>query len=105
MRKRNRKILAAGAALLMVSGYFPLTGQAANAIEEKPLAGITLSLDRYCESVLENARKEEQKAQEESGGGDSGEGKTTVTSNVPDKEQKEKEERIKLNLKYQGTCW
>ena len=100
MRKRNRKILAAGAALLMVSGYFPLTGQAANAIEEKPLAGITLSLDRYCESVLENARKEEQKAQEESGGGDSGEGKTTVTSNVPDKEQKEKEERIKLNLKY-----
>lgn len=100
MRGRNRKILAAGAAMLMVSACFPMPGQAAHAIEEKPLAGITLSLDRYCESVLENAREEERKAQEDSGNNDSVDGKTTVTSNISDEEQKEKEERIKLNLKY-----
>ncbi len=96
MRITNRKILAAGAVFVMASGCFSVPGQAAHAIEEKPLAGITLSLDRYCESVLQNAREEELKAQNQ----DSEDDKTTVTSNTSDKEQKEKEERIKLNLKY-----
>lgn len=103
MRKQNTKILATGVAILMAAGCLPVIGQATSAIEEKPLAGITLSLDRYCETVMENALEEEEKAQEEienqkTASGAAGE--TTITSNSSDKEQKEKEERIKLNLKY-----
>lgn len=103
MRKKSVNILAAGAALLVTAGCFPIIGQATSAIEEKPLAGITLSLDRYCETVLENARQEEERAEMETAGQDTSSGaagKTTVTSNSSEKEQKEKEERIKLNLKY-----
>lgn len=97
MRKKSVRMLTAGITLLAVAVGLPLYGQAANAIEEKPLAGITLSLDRYCESVLQSIKEEEeaQKVTVKKGG-------TTVSSNNAESEaeKKEKEERIKLNLKY-----
>lgn len=82
----------------------PLSGQATTAIEEKPLAGITLSLDRYCENVMQNAQEDAERAKQEeesaktvaSGAAE----ETSVSSNTSQKEEKEKEERIKLNLKY-----
>ena len=58
MRKNKLVILAAGTALLATCACFPFTGQAAASVEEKPLAGITLSIDRYCESVLENLKED-----------------------------------------------
>ena len=98
MRKTYAKILAAGVTFLAATFCLPLSGQATTAIEEKPLAGITLSLDRYCETVLANVQAEEERIKQEQAAA-SGTGETTVTSVSPE-EQKKKEERIKLNLKY-----
>lgn len=97
MRKTYAKILAAGVTFLAAAFCLPLSGQATAAIEEKPLAGITLSLDRYCETVLANVAAEEEKIRQEQAS-DSDE--TTVTSNDSEEQKKKKEERIKLNLKY-----
>ena len=81
---------------------FPFTGQAAASVEEKPLAGITLSIDRYCESVLENLKEDAEQAKKEASR-DEASDDTVILSNVSEKEKqekKEREERIKLNLKY-----
>ena len=64
MRKSYVKILAGGAVAFAAVVGVPLSVQAINAIEEKPLAGITLSLDRYCENVLENVKEEEARIKE-----------------------------------------
>lgn len=102
MRKNKLVILAAGTALLATYACFPFTGQAAASIEEKPLAGITLSIDRYCESVLENLKEDAEQAKKEASR-DEASDDTAILSNVSEKEKqekKEREERIKLNLKY-----
>jgi len=100
MRKSYAKILVGGAAIFAAVAGMPLSGQAINAMEEKPLAGITLSLDRYCENVLENVKEEEEKIKEEKAKQEKkGSAGTTITSNTS-AEEKEKEKRIKLNLKY-----
>lgn len=102
MRKNKLVILAAGTALLAAYACFPFTGQAAASIEEKPLAGITLSIDRYCESVLENLKEDAEQAKKEASR-DEASDDTAILSNVSEKEKqekKEREERIKLNLKY-----
>lgn len=102
MRKNKLVILAAGTALLAAYACFPFTGQAAASIEEKPLAGITLSIDRYCESVLENLKEDAEQAKKEASR-DEASDDTVILSNVSEKEKqekKEREERIKLNLKY-----
>lgn len=82
----------------------PLSGQATTAVEEKPLAGITLSLDHYCETVMKNAQEDAEQAKREAQESETSvsgaAGETTVSSNTSQKEDKEKEERIKLNLKY-----
>lgn len=81
-------LVVAGASLLL-----PLaTGQAVVSVNERPLAGLTLSLEHYCDNVMEsqaeNARlaKEEKNAQESEG-------------DFAEKTEEEKE-KIKLNLKY-----
>lgn len=94
MRKTYAKMLVAGVTFLAAIVCLPLSGRATNAIEEKPLAGITLSLDRYCETVLAGVKEEEEQLKQEKEADE-----TTVTSNSTE-EQKKKEERIKLNLKY-----
>ncbi len=102
MRKNKLVILAAGTALLATCACFPFTGQAAASVEEKPLAGITLSIDRYCESVLENLKEDAEQAKKEASR-DEASDDTVILSNVSEKEKqekKEREERIKLNLKY-----
>ncbi len=102
MRKNKLVILAAGTALLAAFICFPFSGQAAASIEEKPLAGITLSIDRYCESVLENLKEDAEQAKKEAGGEEASDD-VAILSNISEKEKqekKEREERIKLNLKY-----
>ena len=102
MRKNKLVILAAGTALLATCACFPFTGQAAASVEEKPLAGITLSIDRYCESVLENLKEDAEQAKKEASR-DEASDDTVILSNVSEKEKqekKEREERIELNLKY-----
>ncbi len=102
MRKNKLVILVAGTALLATCACFPFTGQAAASVEEKPLAGITLSIDRYCESVLENLKEDAEQAKKEASR-DEASDDTVILSNVSEKEKqekKEREERIKLNLKY-----
>ena len=102
MRKNKLVILAAGTALLATCACFPFTGQAAASVEEKPLAGITLSIERYCESVLENMKEDAEQAKKEASR-DEASDDTVILSNVSEKEKqekKEREERIELNLKY-----
>lgn len=97
MRKNIAKVLTAGAALAAVCAWLPSSGEAVSAIQEKPLAGITVSFDRYCENVMEDAAEDERKAQEASG-------QTTVSSEegaeTSFKTEKSDEKRIRLNLKY-----
>jgi len=102
MKRNKAKVLAAGLAFVAACASLPLSGQAAISAEEKPLAGITISLDHYCDYAIENARETAEiakKEQEEAEKGESvqeGEG----SSKASQKEKKEREKRIKLNLKY-----
>jgi len=106
MKKNSAKILAtAGAAFMAACVSMPLSGQAAASIEEKPLAGLTLSIDRYCATVLENLKEDAEQARKEAGSqkDTSDNNEPVVLSNISEEEKKEKEEkekRIKLNLKY-----
>ena len=106
MTKNSAKILAAaGAAFMAACVSIPYSSQAANSIEEKPLAGLTLSIDRYCATVLENLKEDAEQARKEAGSqkDTSDNNALVVLSNVSEeekKEQEEKEKRIKLNLKY-----
>lgn len=103
MRKNSAKLLAAGTVFMAACVCLPLSGQAAVSIEEKPLAGITLSIDRYCEAVLENLKEDAEQAEKEAGAEEDSSDDTEVLSNISEeekKEQEEKEKRIKLNLKY-----
>lgn len=97
MRKNIAKVLTAGAALAAVCAWLPSSGEAVSAIQEKPLAGITVSFDRYCENVMEDAAEDERKAQEASGQTAVSSEKGTETSS---KTEKSDEKRIRLNLKY-----
>ena len=103
MRKNSAKLLAVGTVFMAACVCLPLSGQAAVSIEEKPLAGITLSIDRYCEAVLENLKEDAEQAEKEAGTEKDSSDDTEVLSNISEeekKEQEEKEKRIKLNLKY-----
>ena len=103
MRKNSAKLLAVGTVFMAACVCLPLSGQAAVSIEEKPLAGITLSIDRYCEAVLENLKEDAEQAEKEAGAEEDSSDDTEVLSNISEeekKEQEEKEKRIKLNLKY-----
>lgn len=100
MRKSNKKVLTAGVAAIIASVCVPLSGQATNAIlEEKPLAGITVSLDHYCETVMETAQEDAKQAQQEEE-----QSKVVAAGSMTDTtqsaEDEAKESKIKLNIKY-----
>lgn len=121
MRKKKFVILlATGAVAIGSLLVMPSTGQAVTMLEEKPLAGITLYMDQFCNNVIANAledanaAKKAEEAQETEDTASEGEAQTKLSQNTasdtePEKkeasakeieEQKKKEERIKLNLKY-----
>lgn len=105
MGKNILKFLAVGAAAVSFA-VIPVTGSSITITGEKPLAGLTLSLDKYCDAVIADKVKEEEKAgniekeqpvKEESR-------KTTIKANSSSKKadsaQKEEESHLKLNLVY-----
>ena len=112
MRKNIVKFFAAGAAAISCA-VIPATGTGTVVTEEKHLAGITLALEKYCDTVIADIANEEKKdreAEEEpdstdtsdktgNGAADTGSKKTTVKANSsPNKT--ETEEEFKLNLVY-----
>ncbi|MCD7826876.1 MAG: NlpC/P60 family protein [Clostridiaceae bacterium] len=98
MRKKSIQVMTIGLAALAACMFVPLSGEATNStlLEEKPLAGITLSLDHYCETVIQLAQEEETEAQKE----EEAQAEEAEEKEAASKEQKEKEKKIKLNLKY-----
>jgi len=95
------KAAALGLAVVTTVSAVPAPGRAVKNIEEKPLAGITLSLEQFCENVMENQAQEQaaaQKAEEQQTtvaqvqGGGTGQGAAAAQA------QKKTEEKIKLNL-------
>lgn len=112
MRKNIVKFFAAGAAAISCA-VIPATGTGTVVTEEKHLAGITLALEKYCDTVIADIANEEKKdreAEEEpdstdtsdktgNGAADTGSKKTTVKANSsPNKTETEGE--FKLNLVY-----
>lgn len=112
MRKNIVKFFAAGAVAISCA-VIPATGTGTVVTEEKHLAGITLALEKYCDTVIADIANEEKKdreAEEEPGSTDTqdktgngaantGSKKTTVKANSsPNKT--ETEEEFKLNLVY-----
>lgn len=112
MRKNIVKFFAAGAAAISCA-VIPATGTGTVVTEEKHLAGITLALEKYCDTVIADIANEEKKdreAEEEpdstdipdktgNGAANTGSKKTTVKANSsPNKT--ETEEEFKLNLVY-----
>ena len=53
MRKNIIRFFAAGAAATLCAAI-SVTGKGATLTAEKPLAGITLSLEKYCDAVIED---------------------------------------------------
>lgn len=112
MRKNIVKFFAAGAASISCA-VIPATGTGTVITEEKHLAGITLSLEKYCDAVIADIANEERKDREAEEGPDStdtldktgnvaantGSKKTTVKANSSSNKT-ETEEEFKLNLVY-----
>ena len=103
MRKNIFKVMAVWA-IIMSFTAIPATGKAITLVEEKPLAGITISLDKYCDTVIEDFEKEEEEARvaEEQDKAETDDDKTSKTAPVQKKTEKNKteEEHLKLNLVY-----
>lgn len=113
MRKKYNKIMAAGTLVVLAGVMVSIPGQATGITEEKPLAGITLSLDHYCETVIADANQDAQEAAQETqvatgamtdttdGTGNVASTETTITDVTPQAtEDPDKDEKIKLNIKY-----
>lgn len=63
MRKNIIRFFAAGAAATLCAAI-SVTGKGATLTAEKPLAGITLSLEKYCDAVIEDITREEENDRE-----------------------------------------
>ena len=121
MKKHSLKLIATGVifsvGITSFSMFMPnlpslVSAGAASAIEEKPLAGITISLERYCESVVESraeaAREAEEQAQEVAlvEAGSLAETTSVESTAAPEGQaeqteaQTESEEEIHLDIKY-----
>ena len=105
MRKNIAKLLFAATTFTVACTALPLSGEAITAMQEKPLAGITVSFDRYCENVMESAAEDEKKAEAEEKAQETEtpsrtEASSESTTKTSEKTEKKKEKQIKLNLKY-----
>lgn len=112
MRKNIVKFFATGAAVISCT-VIPATGKGIATIEEKPLAGLTLSLEKYCNAVIadiENEEKKDRKAENiqkdtsktdktTTGEAKTNSKKTTIKANSSSNNT-ENEEEFKLNLVY-----
>jgi len=107
MRKNIVRFLAAGAAATLCAAI-PVTGKEAVLTDEKPLAGFTLSLEKYCDTLIADIKKEEhiERKTEEAGStqkqgstAKTGRKKTTIKANSSPNNT-ETEEEFKLNLVY-----
>ena len=58
MKKRYHKFIMAGTIVVLAGSLVSIHGQAVSISKEKPLAGITLSLDHYCETVIADAQED-----------------------------------------------
>lgn len=105
MRKCVFKFLTACMVIMSFTAV-PAMGKAATTvIEEKPLAGLTISLERYCDTVIEDFEKEEEAVRISESQEDIDNSKSDVNSeNSAQKKEKEKEEKeeehLQLNLVY-----
>lgn len=96
MRKNIIRFFAAGAAATLCAAI-SVTGKGATLTAEKPLAGITLSLEKYCDAVIEDITREEENDRENT----TDSKKTTIqTHSSSNKAITEEEEAFKLNLVY-----
>jgi len=96
MRKNIIRFFAAGAAATLCA-TISVTGKGATLTAEKPLAGITLSLEKYCDAVIEDITREEENDRENT----TDSKKTTIqTHSSSNKAVTEEEETFKLNLVY-----
>lgn len=107
MRKDIVKFFATGAAVISFT-VMPATGRSVTTIEEKPLAGITLSLGKYCDTVIADIANEEKKDREAENiqknktpvrKTKTNSKKTTIKANSSSNNI-ETEEEFKLNLVY-----
>ena len=107
MRKNIVRFLAAGAAAISCVAI-PGSGKGAVLTEEKPLAGFTLSLEKYCNARIADIVEEERRDRDtEETGSAQGQSSTTVTGRQKttikansSPNNKETEEEFKLNLVY-----
>lgn len=101
MRKNIVRFLAASAASILCAAI-PVTGKGAVLTDEKPLAGFTLSLEKYCDTLIADIKKEEhmeRKTEEAGSTVKTGRKKTTIKANSSPNNT-ETEEEFKLNLVY-----
>lgn len=120
MKKRYHKFIMAGTIVVLTGSLVSIHGQAVSVSKEKPLAGITLSLDHYCETVIADAQEDAAQAQKEAQNVQTGAvdttqqsatvqdaaaaaatDQTTLTDLTP-QATKEPEQKIKLSAKYKN---
>ncbi len=108
MRKSSRKILTAAFAVVAAVVSVPLSGQATGNVilAEEPLAGITLSLDHHCDTVIQTAQEDAEQARKEEEQGQivvSGGLKETVSAKK-EKTKTPDTDRMKLHYKNLGIA-
>lgn len=101
MKKHTMKVAALGLAVVTLVSAVPAPGRAVKNIEEKPLAGITLSLEQFCQNILENQAQEQaaaQQAEEQQTTVAQVQGGGTGQTAAAQAQDKETEKKIRLNL-------
>lgn len=104
MRKNIVRIFLAAALAVASWTGSSVAGNSITLTEEKPMAGLTLSLEKYCNAIIADRAREEQEviSQENGNTTDTKSSETTVKSSsaTDDEEDDNETSHLKLNLVY-----
>ena len=100
MRKSIIKLTAVVASAVASLTVIPAVGHSIAVTNEKPMAGITLSLEKYCDAVIAEVMREEMEATKSQDNSDSANASDTSAITEPDEDNTNEISHLKLNLVY-----
>ena len=107
MRKKFFRIAAVSIAVMTMAGFMPAIGQSAAFAGETPMAGLTLSLNKYCKAILKEKAEDDVAALAGEKDGNKSDKKkaaqtqkTTEPAKAAETKKEEPETPRKLNLVY-----
>ncbi len=100
MRRSIIKLTAVVASAVVSLTVIPAVGRSVAVTNEKPMAGITLSLEKYCDAVIAEVMREEKETAEKQDNSDNADVSKVSDITEPDEDNTSETSHLKLNLVY-----